>query len=166
MSALHASLQGTIMRGLLAVVTMGKRRVTGQLRMRAQEVGAKVEIFHPYGMSSNPLPGGDVLIFAIGGTRDHLIALLDDSALRIADLAAGEFGFRHANGTQIVFRGDRLEITATVPVDITSPTSVAMDAPSVSSTGNLAAGTGASGSFTTPTGQVVTVQDGIITNIF
>lgn len=32
--------------------------------------------------------------------------------------------------------------------------------------GNVVVGTGATGSFTTPTGQVVTVQDGIITNIF
>ncbi|GGY12618.1 phage baseplate assembly protein V [Massilia dura] len=37
---------------------------------------------------------------------------------------------------------------------------------SARTTGNLHAGTGASGSFTTPTGQVVTVADGIITNIF
>jgi len=33
-------------------------------------------------------------------------------------------------------------------------------------TGNVSVGTGATGSFTTPTGQVVTVQDGIVTNIF
>jgi phage gp45-like len=31
---------------------------------------------------------------------------------------------------------------------------------------NLAVGTGASGSFTTPTGQIVSVSGGIITNIF
>jgi hypothetical protein len=32
--------------------------------------------------------------------------------------------------------------------------------------GGLVVGTGATGSFTTPLGQVVTVSDGIITNIF
>ena len=32
--------------------------------------------------------------------------------------------------------------------------------------GNLGAGNGASGSFTTPTGQTVTVTNGIVTNIF
>lgn len=36
----------------------------------------------------------------------------------------------------------------------------------VQTTGNVVVGTGASGSFTTPTGQTVTVQDGIIVNIF
>ncbi len=39
-------------------------------------------------------------------------------------------------------------------------------APQTVTTGNLLAGNGASGSFTTPTGQTVTVQDGIITNIY
>jgi phage baseplate assembly protein V len=122
MSEFHARLNGMITRGLLSKATLGTRRVTGQLRMRAQEVAGKVEIFHPYGMSSNPQPGGDVLIFTIGGTRDHLIALLDDSALRIPGLAPGEFGFRDQNGQQVVFRTNKLEVTSTMPVDITAPT--------------------------------------------
>jgi phage baseplate assembly protein V len=37
---------------------------------------------------------------------------------------------------------------------------------SIKASGNITAGTGASGSFTTPTGQVVTVMDGIVVNIF
>lgn len=37
--------------------------------------------------------------------------------------------------------------------------------PVLTTTGNVSVGTGASGTFTTPTGQTVTVQDGIIVNI-
>lgn len=37
---------------------------------------------------------------------------------------------------------------------------------SLSATENLSAGNGATGSFTTPTGQIVTVENGIVTNIF
>jgi hypothetical protein len=51
---------------------------------------------------------------------------------------------------------------ATIIVDGTTT----FDSPSVETTGNLKAGTGASGSFTSPTGQIITVQDGIIINIF
>ena len=40
------------------------------------------------------------------------------------------------------------------------------DAPVVQTTGNVVSGTGATGMFTTFTGQTVTVQDGIITNIY
>lgn len=36
---------------------------------------------------------------------------------------------------------------------------------SLKTTGNVHAGTGASGTFTTPTGQIVTVKDGIVVNI-
>ena len=44
--------------------------------------------------------------------------------------------------------------------------SVALATPLVTVAQNLQVGNGATGSFTTPTGQVVTVQDGIITNIY
>lgn len=40
------------------------------------------------------------------------------------------------------------------------------DAPVVQTSGNVVSGTGATGMFTTFTGQTVTVQDGIITNIY
>ena len=53
----------------------------------------------------------------------------------------------------------------TVIIDL-SGTGVAITAPIVSVSDNLTVGNGATGSFTTPTGQVVTVQDGIITNIY
>jgi hypothetical protein len=43
---------------------------------------------------------------------------------------------------------------------------IVLDAPVVKATQTLQAGNGASGTFTTPTGQTVTVQDGIVTNIF
>jgi hypothetical protein len=51
-------------------------------------------------------------------------------------------------------------------VELNSAALIQLVAPRTATSGNLAAGTGCSGSFTTPTGQTVTVQDGIITNIF
>lgn len=50
-------------------------------------------------------------------------------------------------------------------VDVAGP-GVTMTTPLVVASQNLQVGNGATGSFTTPTGQVVTVQDGIITNIY
>lgn len=44
--------------------------------------------------------------------------------------------------------------------------SVRFETPAVEVTGNLTVGTGASGTFRTADGRVVTVQDGIITNIY
>lgn len=56
--------------------------------------------------------------------------------------------------------------TASESVMTLTPADVEFDSAVVSTTENLVAGTGASGTFTTPTGQTVTVQDGIIVNIF
>lgn len=57
-----------------------------------------------------------------------------------------------------------IDVGAVVNVD--APGGVAVTAPVVAASQNITAGTGASGTFTTPTGQIVTVQDGIVTNIF
>lgn len=45
------------------------------------------------------------------------------------------------------------------------PSGVVLDSASVTATGNLSVANGASGVFTTPTGDTVTVQNGIIVNI-
>lgn len=42
---------------------------------------------------------------------------------------------------------------------------IVLFAPQVTTSGNLSVSSGATGSFTTPTGNIVTVRDGIITNI-
>jgi hypothetical protein len=51
-------------------------------------------------------------------------------------------------------------------IDVVAPTEVKLDSPNVIATENLSVGNGASGVFTSATGQVITVQDGIVTNIY
>jgi hypothetical protein len=46
------------------------------------------------------------------------------------------------------------------------PSEIKLDAPKTVVTGNLSVSAGATGTFTTPTGQTVTVTDGIVTSIF
>lgn len=70
------------------------------------------------------------------------------------------------NGTPeryVLFRNDGMTIKS--PQGLTIDAETYLDG-SLSVTGNVSVGTGASGTFTTPAGQTVTVQDGIITNIF
>jgi hypothetical protein len=51
-------------------------------------------------------------------------------------------------------------------VTVKAPAEVKLDAPTTVVTGNLTVGGAATGTFTTPTGQTVTVTDGIVTSIF
>lgn len=60
--------------------------------------------------------------------------------------------------------GAKIRITPGGMVTISSPLLVAEGAVMVK--GSLGVSTGASGTFTTPTGQAVTVENGIVTNIF
>lgn len=114
-----------VSRGRIVLTVLNPKRALIQVNILAGEVKENIELMLPYGMSANPPAGGDVLLFAVGGSRSHLIALCaDDPALRIAGLAAGEFGFRDKNGQQIVFRANGIEITSTLGVTINADVTV------------------------------------------
>ena len=62
-----------------------------------------------------------------------------------------------------IYLGGVLNLTPTQYIALVA--GIMITSPQVTTSGNLAVGTGASGVFTTPTGQTITVQDGIIVNI-
>lgn len=66
----------------------------------------------------------------------------------------------------IAFCKNNINIVSSSTLDITTPAGTAAITPNVQTTGNVRVGTGASGTFTAASGQIVTVQDGIIINIF
>jgi phage baseplate assembly protein V len=119
-----------------------------------------------WGMFAAPTPGDQVLIeFAEGDPESGvLIARLFSDAARPLAVPAGEFWLVHKNGQFIKLTNDGI-------VTINAPASLIIDgevygSESISVAGNCVVGNGASGTFTTPAGQTVTVQDGIVTNIF
>lgn len=91
-------------------------------------------------------------------------------------------GFQQADtqNLSVEYANASIKITPSGEVRIDAPRRIVASAgadltvvaPSLSATGNawadgnVGSGTGASGSFTTPDGSVVTVQDGLITNIY
>ena len=117
-----------------------------------------------------PIRAGDkvLLVFsqqAIDGTDDARRHDLSDA---YAIPASNELVAQGVdNDSMVMWFGEAyIKITKGGSVRIKAPGGVRADTPSLTSTGNLSAGTGASGTFTTPTGDTVTVQDGLITNIF
>lgn len=93
---------------------------------------SRVELMMPAGMSALPRPGADVLLLAVGGHYDDLIAAVaDDTGTRVPGLAAGEFGFRDAQGQQVVFRAGGLEISGALKVTIVSSGEVVVQAPTI-----------------------------------
>jgi phage baseplate assembly protein V len=84
-----------------------------QLSGLKKEVRQPIRLFHPYGFTAMPTGGEHVLLLQVGGSRSHLVALFADAdGLRITDLQPGEFGWKDARAQQVVFRTDRIEVTA------------------------------------------------------
>lgn len=108
-----------VTRGQVALAALNPKRTLVQINGLNGEVKTKVELMHPYGMSALP-DAGDVIFLEVGASRAHIVALCaDNPALRISDLAKGEFGFRDLDGQQVVFRSDRLEVTTPKKLAIT-----------------------------------------------
>lgn len=84
-----------------------------------------------------------------------------------ADLLPGEFVFQNDLGSVLRFHqiGD-IEINSVTNINLIAEGRIKLEAPVTETTGNLSAGNGITASFSTPTGQTVMVQNGIITNIF
>ncbi|HDX0800952.1 phage baseplate assembly protein V [Stenotrophomonas maltophilia] len=70
----------------------------------------------------------------------------------------------HAGKGQVIVNCQQAEVHASAAVVLDSPTVHATG--SVMADGNVSAGTGATGTFTTGTGQVVSVERGSVTNIY
>lgn len=62
-----------------------------QVQALPGEDHAEVEAWQDYGLTTHPIPGAEILLGAIGGNRDHLVAIrVGDRRYRLTGLAQGE----------------------------------------------------------------------------
>lgn len=94
-----------------------------------------------------------------------LFADRDMSSVKATKAQANPGSRRRFDMADGVYLGGILNTAPTQYIQMT-PAGINIVAPSVGTTGNLSAGNGITCSFTTSTGQTVTVQDGIITNLY
>ncbi|VVP61980.1 hypothetical protein PS870_06493 [Pseudomonas fluorescens] len=136
-----------------------------------------------FGFTSRPPDGSDVLVVFLGGDRSKgVVVATGHQASRPINLLAGESMLYDLQGKSIhLTASDGIVVKAQeAPLTVNNATTVAVNASEktqfntpllkVSGPGGVGGvvnvGTGATGSFSTPTGQTVMVQEGIITNIF
>lgn len=136
-----------------------------------------------FGLTSVPPVGSDVLVVFLGGDRTKgVVVATGHQASRPLSLKPGETMLYDLWAKSIYLtatEGIVVEAQET-PVTVNNATTVTVNASEKAqfntpllkvvgqdgTGGVVKVGTGATGSFTTPTGQTVMVQDGIITNIF
>lgn len=117
-----------------------------QVEALAGEVLDGIEHFEPYGFTSHPLAGAEVLLLSAGGRRAHTLAgIVADRRYRKTGLAPGESAMHNHVGDYILIKQDRsIEVFAGTKVKVTAPTvevvastKVTVTSPLVEMSGNL-----------------------------
>lgn len=123
MAPLARRVSNMLARGSVAASNAATKMQGLQVRLMAGEVKDDVEHFEPFGFTSRPLPGAEVLAGFFDGDRSHgVILVVADRRYRIQGLEEGEAAMHDAFGNYARFKKDgTFEIVATTAVAITSP---------------------------------------------
>lgn len=89
-------------RGTIAAVNAASKMQGLQVRLLAGEVKDNVEHFEPYGFTSNPNAGAEVIAAFFDGDRSHgIIVVAADRRYRITGLATGEMAIHDDQGQKV-----------------------------------------------------------------
>jgi len=102
-----------------------------QIKLGKDEVRENINHIQQYGFTSHPKPQSECAVIFVGGNRDHgLVIAVDDSRYRLKSIGEGEVALYSDEGDVIhLKRGNKIEIK--------SATSVTIDAPDTTITGNV-----------------------------
>jgi phage baseplate assembly protein V len=91
-----------ITRGVISAVNESLGTQGLQIDLRAGDSDIDVEHFQPFGLSFHPNVDSEVLVFAVGGDHDHLVAVTAmDRDVRPTDAKEGEGGLYTPSGWKV-----------------------------------------------------------------
>ncbi|MFL6873873.1 phage baseplate assembly protein V [Pseudomonas marginalis] len=132
------SLKSMLARGTVVLANAGKKMQSLQIRLTAGELKDGVEHFEPYGFTSNPLPGAEVLTAFLGGDRSHAVVVVaSDRRYRISEVAPGEVVIFTDEGDKIHFKRGQVIDIETQTLNIKAGTSVNFDTPLITQSGRI-----------------------------
>lgn len=132
------NLKSMMVRGTVLLAAAGKMMQTLQLRLTAGELKDSVEHFEPYGFTSNPLAGAEVLTMFLGGDRSHAVVVVAaDRRYRIKELKPGEVAIYTDEGDKVHFKRGRVIDIETETLNIKATTAVNFDTPVINQTGKI-----------------------------
>jgi phage baseplate assembly protein V len=132
------TVKNMLARGTVVLVDALKKMQSLQLRLTADELKDNVEHFEPYGFTSNPLAGAEVLTAFIGGDRSHAVVLVaSDRRYRIQELESGEVAIYTDEGDKIHLKRGRIIDIETETLNIKASGSVNFDTPTITQTGQI-----------------------------
>lgn len=109
---LRTQLSNMVARAVVRLADDAKKMQVLQVVILDGETREGVERFQPYGLTSVPLDGAEAVVLAVGGRRDHLLAVVvDDRRHRKKDLAAGEVALYTDEGASVHLKRGRIVVT-------------------------------------------------------
>lgn len=148
-----------------------------QVKLGALETRDDTPRLAEFGFTSRPPIGSDVIVVFVSGDRSNGVAIatghqqsrptgLLEGESMVYDLWGKKIYFTKDGGIIVDAKGTPVTVNNATSVTINASDAITLNTPSVIASDNLSVGNGATGSFTTPSGLTVAVQDGIVTNIF
>lgn len=136
---MSAALVDLITRGIVTAKNGIRKMRTLQVRLFADDVRDDVEHFEPYGFSSEPRLGAEVLAASLAGDRGHTIVFcVPDRRYRPTGMQDGEVVVFDDLGRKVyISRAGIVVEGKDSPVTVKSSASVTIDAPVTNITGTL-----------------------------
>ncbi len=135
---LHRRVSLMIGRAVLTAVKDGAARQYLQFTALAGETKGDVEHFQPYGFTSHPLPGAQVVFACVAGDRGLPLALVaDDPRYRLTDLQPGEVAIFTDEGDRIKLKRGRVVEIDTHRLIINASEKVRLNTPVMECSGDV-----------------------------
>jgi phage baseplate assembly protein V len=132
------NLKSLLVRGTVILADAARKMQTLQVRLTAGEIKDGAEHFEPYGFTSHPKAGAEVLTAFLGGDRSHAVVLVAaDRRYRIKELAPGEVAIYTDEGDKIHFKRGRIIDIETATLNIKASSGVHFDTPVITQTGRI-----------------------------
>jgi phage gp45-like len=114
---LARAIQNMLVRGTVALANGATKMQTLQVRLLADDTPLPLEHFEPYGFTSRPKAGAEVVAAFFDGNRSHgVVIVAADRRYRLTTLEEGDVALHDDKGQSMVFGADGITITGNVKV--------------------------------------------------
>ncbi|MEM5371364.1 phage baseplate assembly protein V [Paraburkholderia azotifigens] len=111
------AIQNMLLRGTVALTTASTKMQTLQVKLLQDDTPLPLEHFEPYGFTSRPKAGAEVVAAFFDGNRSHGVVLVAaDRRYRLQTLDDGDVALFDDKGQSIVLGADGITITGNVKV--------------------------------------------------
>lgn len=127
-----------VSRGVVNFVNDSLKQQNLQVSLLADETADDVERFQNYGHSSVPPAGSEAIVLAVGGVRQHLVAVaVDAKGVRPVGLKAGDSVVYHLEGHNVLLTEDGVIRVTCKRLEFVVEEETVFDCPQTTIKGNL-----------------------------